>query len=83
MTKITGGTAARTIILGLALLNQVLTISGHSLIPIEDETITTVCTEVFTVGTAIYAWWKNNSVTPEAIKADVILEELKSEEKAV
>ena len=37
--KIDAGTIIRTVILALALINQILTASGHAIIPISDETI--------------------------------------------
>lgn len=68
--QITAGTIARTICLGLALLNQCLSLAGVSIIPIEDETVNTLVTTMATVLTSVVAWWKNNSFTQSAIKAD-------------
>lgn len=68
--RISSGTVARTIILALALINQVLTVSGHSVIPIENEDITEFVSLAFTIAASITAWWKNNSFTKNAIKAD-------------
>ncbi len=68
--KISAGTAARTIILALALINQILTASGHNIIDISSEDINTLISTGFTVFAAIMAWWKNNSFTKNAIKAD-------------
>ena len=79
MNKISAGTAARTVILIVALINQVLTVSGHSVIPIEDEVINDFISLAFTIAAAMAAWWKNNSFTKEAIKADKYLEELRKE----
>ena len=67
----------RTVILAIALVNQILTAFGKGIIPIEDETVTELISAVFTVATSVWAWWKNNSVTPEAIIADEYLKELK------
>lgn len=72
------GTIARTIILVLALLNQILTAMGHSVINISDESINTLISTGFTIVTAIVAWWKNNSFTQSALKADEVMRELKS-----
>lgn len=77
--KITAGTAARTIILALALTNQALSITGHSVIPIENEVITEFVSLGFTIAASVVAWWKNNSFTQKAIKADKYLEELRKE----
>ena len=76
--KINAGTIIRTVILALALVNQILTASGHAVIPISDETITQLISAAATVLTAIIAWWKNNSFTQEAIEADQYLSQLRS-----
>jgi SPP1 family holin len=74
---ISTGTIIRTIILALALFNQVMTASGHPIINISDETITQVVTALATIITAVIAWWKNNSFTNEAIQADTYMHQLK------
>ena len=76
--NITSGTIARTIILVLALLNQILTATGHSVINISDESVNTLISPGFTIVTAVIAWWKNNSFTQSALKADEVMRELKS-----
>ena len=76
--QITSGTIARTVILILALVNQVLTATGHSIINISDENINTLISTGFTIISAIIAWWKNNSFTPSAIKADAAMREDKT-----
>lgn len=76
--NITSGTIARTIILVLALVNQILTAMGHSVINISDESINTLISTGFTIVTAVIAWWKNNSFTQSALKADEVMRELKS-----
>ncbi len=68
--KITAGTIARTICLALALINQVLVMTGHSIIPIEDGTVEVLVTNIATIAAALAAWWKNNSFTLKAIAAD-------------
>ena len=73
--NITAGTIARTIILVLALINQLLTATGHSVINISDESINTLISTGFTIVTAVIAWWKNNSFTQSALKADEVMRE--------
>lgn len=68
--EITAGTIARTIILFLALVNQLLSASGHAVIPIEDATVETLVSTAFTIITALVAWWKNNSFTAAARLGD-------------
>lgn len=68
--EITAGTIARTIILFLALVNQLLSASGHAVIPIEDATLETLVSTAITIVTALVAWWKNNSFTKAARLGD-------------
>lgn len=68
--KISSGTIARTIVLVLALVNQVLSVLGYKIIPIEDEQVNDFITMLFTIGSALAAWWKNNSFTEAAIEGD-------------
>lgn len=75
--KISAGTIARTIILALAIINQVLTVTGHSPLPIEDEAITQLVSAAFTIGAALVAWWKNNSFTQPALKGDAVMKRAK------
>lgn len=76
--NITKGTIARTIILALALFNQILTATGHNVIDISDDTVNTLISTVFTVVSAVVAWWKNNSFSFEALQADEYMKDLKT-----
>lgn len=73
--NITKGTIIRTVLLVLALVNQVLAVYGTSPIPVDDDTVTNLISTICTVVTAIMAWWKNNSFTEKAIEADKMLRE--------
>ena len=75
--NITAGTVARTIILALALVNQVLSALGRPLLPIEDAQIETLVTTGWTVVAAMVAWWKNNSFTAAAQKGDEVMKQEK------
>lgn len=70
-------TIARTLILALALINQVLAILGKDKIPVVESDIYQICSLAVTVGSAVWSWWKNNSFTKEAIAADEYKTELK------
>ena len=76
--KVTSGTIARTVMLALALTNQLLTAFGYNVIDISDETINTLVSTIFTVVASLVAFWKNNSFTQAALKADEVLKEFKS-----
>ncbi len=76
--EVTSGTIARTVILVLALINQVLVMFGKSPLNIADGDIATVVSLLFTIASTAVAWWKNNSFSQNAIKADEYLENLKN-----
>lgn len=70
MSKISSGTVARTIVLMLALINQVFAIMGKGTIDIAEEDVYQLCSIVATIVTAAIAWWKNNSFSAAAIAGD-------------
>lgn len=78
LKNVSSGTITRTIILLLALTNQILAYFGISPLQIADEDIGTVVTILFTVGASVAAWWKNNSFTKTAIQADELKRKLKT-----
>ena len=78
---ISAGTVARTACLLLALTNQVLSALGKPMLPIESETMEQLVTAGITSIAALVAWWKNNSFTQNAIKADEVLAQLNAENK--
>ena len=73
---ISAGTIARTLVLVLAIVNQILSACGKSPLPIESETLEQLVTAGFTTIAALIAWWKNNSFTTNAIKADQYMKDL-------
>lgn len=77
-TKIAPDTIARTIVLALALLNQCLAIAGKGTIQIAENDIYQTVSLLFTICSAIVAWWYNNSFTKKAIRADKYLDALKN-----
>lgn len=75
--KIKPATIARTAVLALALANQVLSVAGLSPLPIDSATLEPWVTTGLTTAAALWAWWKNNSFTPEAIRADEMLKKMR------
>lgn len=71
-------TIARTAALVLALVNQVLSATGHPVLPIESAELEQLVSTGATVITALIGWWYNNSFTPEAIKADAEYDRLRA-----
>ena len=78
--KVKTETIIRTIVLILALANQVLAIYGKEKIPITEDEVYQLVTLIVTVVTSLWAWWKNNSFTQPAIKADAYMEMLRKEQ---
>ncbi len=68
-------TWVRTVVLIIALINQALVVFGITKTEVEIETWTQYVSYAFTVITAVWSWWKNNSFTLKAQEADNILHE--------
>ena len=83
MNTVKKDTIIRTIVLIVALINQALTLSGKNPLPFEDDEIVNVLSYAFTAAASLWAWWKNNSFTENAIKADKVLDALNSGETEV
>ncbi len=71
-------TIIRTAVLVLALANQILTALGKSPLPIQDAQLETLVATGATVLAAVWAWWKNNSVTRAARQADNYLDAIRA-----
>ncbi|KXI31762.1 MULTISPECIES: phage holin [Bacillus] len=64
------GTVIRTVLLFIALINQALVMFGQTVLPISEEQVQTAGealyvagSTIFTMVTAVTAWYKNNYVT--------------------
>ncbi len=79
--KISTDTIIRTVVLVVALINQVLTATGKNPLPFSDDVIYEAVTLAVTIGASVWAWWKNNSFTKAAIEADQYLKGLKTEDR--
>lgn len=75
--KISKETLIRTIVLAIALLNSVLTMCNVNPLPFSDEQVYEGVSAVISVVATIWAWWKNNSFTKEAVIADEYKKSLK------
>lgn len=76
--KVSPDTLARTIVLALALINQILAVFGKGTIDITENDIYQLVSIIFTIASAIAAWWYNNSFTKHAIRADDYMKALKN-----
>ena len=78
---VSAATIARTAVLALALINQILSAAGKPVLPIESATVEQLVTAGITTVTALIAWWKNNSFTAAALEADKTYDRLKAQGK--
>lgn len=74
-------TIIRSIVLAVALINQIVTLFGANPLPFSDEQVYESVTAIFTAASSLWAWWENNSFTREAIAADEEYERLVAENK--
>lgn len=78
--KITKSTIVRTILTLLVIVNFVLERCGIDIIPSDESVILMIVETVIEIAIILVSFWKNNSFTPAAIKADKFLKELKESE---
>ena len=69
------GAIIRTVVLVVALINQLLVSFGYSPLPIDDSNAELIVSTVFTAAASLVAWWKNNSLTRKARQADKLAQE--------
>lgn len=63
-------TWVRTAVLIAALINQALVISGITQNEADIDNLTYYISFIFTAISSVWSWWKNNSFTKKAQKAD-------------
>ncbi len=72
----------RLIVMAIAMLNQTLTMFGWNPLPYSDEQIYEGVSAVFAIASTLWAYWKNNNITPEARKADDHMRNMKDRKKS-
>lgn len=77
--KITKGTIIRTIALAVVLLNLLLKALGKPLIDYDEGTVMYWLEYIIEMAVILVTFWKNNSFSENAIKADEFLKQLKNE----
>lgn len=75
-------TIIRSIATLVSVVNEVLIVSGMKALPFTENTVYKAISSIVLIILVARSWWKNNSFTKEAIKADEYLRylrELKSD----
>ena len=70
-------TIIRTIVTFLVLCNSALSMTGKNPLPYSDEELYSGVSAILAVITTLWSWWKNNSFTSAALRADEYLNEIR------
>ena len=81
-SKISAATITRFIILALALINQVLSVTGHPILPIDEAQVETLVSTLFTIGAALVGYWYDNDITAQAIERKAVISENSDADKS-
>lgn len=81
--KISKSTIIRTILVAIVIINFILEKLGVDLIPADESVITMFVETLIEIAVIVVAWWKNNSFSEKAIKADEFLKELREEDEEI
>lgn len=78
MKNVKIGTIVRLIVMILSMVNMLLTVNGKNPLPWSEDEMYMGLSQVAAILATVWTWWKNNSFTKEAIKADEYLEDLRN-----
>ena len=78
--KITKATIVRTILVLMVIVNFCLEKIGVDVIPVNENAILMAVEAIIEIAVIAVGFWKNNSFTEKAIKADAFLKELRESE---
>ena len=79
---ISKSTIVRTILVIIVVVNIVLERFGIDVIPADEHIITMLVETLIEIAAIAIGFWKNNSYSKAAIKADAFLKRLRAEESA-
>ena len=78
--KISKSTIIRAILVAIVIINFVLEKLGVDLIPVNESLIAMIVETAIEIAVIVVGFWKNNSFSQAAIRADEFLKELRSDE---
>lgn len=78
--KISKSTIIRTILVAIVIINFVLEKLGVDLIPADESVITMFVETFIEIAVIVVGFWKNNSYSQAAIRADEFLKELRTDD---
>ena len=74
-------TLIRTIVTFFVLINSILAISGKEKLPWTEDEMYRGVSAAAALATTIWSWWRNNSFTSAAIRADAYMNALKGADR--
>ena len=77
--KPTRGTIARTAVLFIVLINQIVLLLGGEALPYSESQIYEAVSVFATIAASLWTWWRNQSFTEAAIEADFFKDMLKND----
>lgn len=78
--KITKSTIIRLVLVALVIVNFVLEKCGIDVIPADESFITMLVETIIEIAVIAVGFWKNNSFSQAAIRADEFLKELRNDD---
>ena len=76
--KVTKSTIVRTIMMLLVIVNIILERMGYDIVNVDESSILTFVELLIEIAIMIVGFWKNNSYSESAIKADMFLQTLRA-----
>lgn len=73
----------RLIVVGVLLINTILTAKGINPIPFDESIFTEIATQIAAGIGCMWVWWKNNNMTRAAIEAQDVKKAIKKQDKEV
>lgn len=78
--KISKSTIIRAILVAIVIINFILEKLGLDIIPADESMIAMIVETVIEIAVIVVGFWKNNSFSQAAIRADEFLKELRADE---
>ena len=72
------GAIIRLAVLAITLANAILTALGKNPIPFDETAFTECLSYIITGCAAVWAWWRNNNMTKEAVEGSALTKALKA-----
>lgn len=76
--RVTKGTIIRTVMLAAVIVNMILKKLGYDALKVEEDSVSAFIEALIEIAVIVVSFWKNNSFSQNALKADEYLKDLRS-----